>query len=115
MLLIACPHCGERAQVEFVYERTLDSIVALDAAPDDAMRTLYTRANPRGWDEELWRHAYGCGKWFLAARDTVTMRVWGTYPATLAAPTDAIHEAIAADRPGWGLEPGMPERPEGAQ
>ena len=81
MLLIACPHCGERAQVEFTYERTLDSIVALDMAPDDAMRTLYERANPRGWDDELWRHSYGCRQWLVMKRHRVThaiesVRAW---------------------------------------
>ena len=37
MMQIPCPHCGPRAQAEFIYERTVDSVVALDASPEDAM------------------------------------------------------------------------------
>ena len=36
MMQINCPHCGPRAQAEFIYERTVDSVVALDAAPEEA-------------------------------------------------------------------------------
>ncbi len=72
MLLIDCPHCGERAQVEFTYERTLDSVVTLDMPPEDAMRTLYERANPRGLDNELWRHSYGCRQWLVIRRNRST-------------------------------------------
>ena len=80
MLLIACPHCGERAQVEFVYERTLDSVVTLDAPPEDAMRTLYARANSRGWDQELWRHCYGCRQWLVMKRHRVTHAIESVRP-----------------------------------
>jgi heterotetrameric sarcosine oxidase delta subunit len=72
MMIMPCPHCGPRAQAEFTYERTLDSVVALDAAPDEAMRTLFTRANPRGDDAELWRHTYGCRAWMVITRHRVT-------------------------------------------
>ena len=48
MLLIPCPHCGDRAQSEFDYVRTLDSIVTLEMPSDEAMNTLFERANPRG-------------------------------------------------------------------
>ena len=30
-MLIACPHCGPRAHVEFAYERTMDAVLPLDA------------------------------------------------------------------------------------
>ncbi len=72
MLLIDCPHCGPRAQVEFAYERTLDSVVQPDAAPDEAMTHLFTRANPRGPDQEIWRHSFGCRVWLVMTRDRVT-------------------------------------------
>jgi sarcosine oxidase subunit delta len=68
MLLIECPHCGPRAQLEFTYERTRDSIVTLDMSSGEAMNALYSRANPRGWDEELWRHSYGCRQWLVIRR-----------------------------------------------
>jgi sarcosine oxidase subunit delta len=70
MLLIHCPHCGPRTLAEFTFERPLASIVTLDASPEEAMRRLYTRDNPRGLSWELWRHAYGCRAWLKLHRDT---------------------------------------------
>lgn len=82
MMQIDCPHCGQRAQAEFVYERTLDSIVTLDMAPAEAVARLYRRANPRGVDAELWRHSYGCRQWIVMERHRVTheilaVKAWG--------------------------------------
>jgi heterotetrameric sarcosine oxidase delta subunit len=72
MLLINCPHCGPRAQVEFAYERTVDSVVQPDAPADHAMETLFTRTNPRGDDEEIWRHSFGCRAWLELTRHRTT-------------------------------------------
>ncbi len=72
MYLIPCPHCGPRAQVEFTYERTVDSVVQPDAATGVAMRALFTRANPMGLDEEIWRHSFGCRAWMVLTRHRVT-------------------------------------------
>ena len=72
MMQIDCPHCGPRAQGEFIYERTVDSVVTLDASRDDAMAALFTRANPRGLDEEIWRHTFGCRAWLVMTRHRVT-------------------------------------------
>jgi sarcosine oxidase subunit delta len=72
MLLIACPHCGPRAQSEFAYDRTLYAVVPLAATPDDAVKALYSRANPRGWSDELWHHRFGCRQWLVVRRHTVT-------------------------------------------
>ena len=72
MMLITCPHCGPRAQAEFTYERTVDSVVEPCADPTEAMETLFTRANPRGLDEELWRHTFGCRAWLVMTRHRVT-------------------------------------------
>ena len=82
MQQIPCPHCGPRAQAEFEYIRSLDSIVPLDAAPDAAMATLWARDNPRGETAELWRHSYGCRQWLTLRRDTVSLvvlsaTIWG--------------------------------------
>ena len=75
MLLIHCPHCGPRAQAEFAYERTLDSVVTLDMPADEAIARLYARANPRGPDDELWRHSYGCRQWLVMRRDRRTHEI----------------------------------------
>ncbi len=75
MMQFACPHCGPRAQSEFVFERTVDSVVTLDVAPDKAMDALFTRTNPRGPDDEIWRHTYGCRAWMVVTRHRVTHEV----------------------------------------
>ncbi|MFC0590686.1 sarcosine oxidase subunit delta [Novosphingobium aquiterrae] len=75
MLLITCPHCGPRAQVEFVYERTVDSVVQPDAEAAGAMEALFARGNPRGLDEELWRHTFGCRAWLILTRHRVTHQI----------------------------------------
>ena len=72
MYLIACPHCGPRAQLEFTYERTVDSVVDPAADTATAMQALYTRANPMGLDAEIWRHTYGCRAWMVLTRHRVT-------------------------------------------
>ena len=75
MLLIDCPHCGPRAQIEFVYERTVDSVVQPDAPAAEAMERLFTRANPHGLDDEIWRHSFGCRAWLVLTRHRVTHRI----------------------------------------
>lgn len=117
MLILTCPHCGVAADET---ELSAGGEAHLtrhgpDSSDDEFLGYLFHRQNPRGPHLERWRHSHGCGKWFLAARDTATMRVWGTYPASLAAPTEGIREQVAADRPGWGFEPGAPGEPEAAQ
>ena len=72
MMLVDCPHCGPRAQAEFTYERTLDSIVMVDMPGDQAMTRLYARINPRGLDDELWRHSFGCRAWLVLRRHRTT-------------------------------------------
>jgi sarcosine oxidase subunit delta len=75
MMQFTCPHCGPRAQSEFVFDRTVDSVVSLDAAPDEAMAALFTRTNPRGPDDEIWRHSYGCRAWMIVTRHRLTHEV----------------------------------------
>ena len=75
MMLITCPHCGPRDQTEFAYERTVDSVVTLDASPEKAMITLFTRDTPRGVDDEIWRHTYGCRAWMVITRHRVTNEI----------------------------------------
>jgi sarcosine oxidase subunit delta len=75
MMRIHCPHCGPRAQSEFIYERTVDSVVPLNAPVDEAMAKLFTRNNPRGVDDEIWRHTYGCRAWMVLTRHRVTNEI----------------------------------------
>ncbi len=80
MMLIPCPHCGKRAQAEFVYERALESVIVPGVDDADAMAKLYARTNPRGPDEELWRHTYGCRAWLVLTRHRVTHAITAVRP-----------------------------------
>lgn len=80
MLLIPCPHCGPRIQEEFAYERSIDSVVRLDDAPDAAMAALFSRANLRGEEAEIWVHAQGCGQWLRLTRDRMSHAIRAVEP-----------------------------------
>jgi sarcosine oxidase subunit delta len=87
MLLIPCPHCGPRAEREFVCAgESHRARPGLDA--DDAAWAAYLhlRDNPRGLVGERWLHRYGCGQWFHLLRDTVSHRVIQSYGITEARP-----------------------------
>lgn len=82
MLLIPCPWCGERPELEFRHAGEAHVIRPADpAAVSDAEWTgfLYDRSNPRGPVRERWRHVHGCGRFFNAQRDTLTDRFGATY------------------------------------
>ncbi len=82
MLLIACPYCGERPEIEFGYAGQAHVVRAEDpAARSDAEWTafLHQRTNPRGAHAERWRHTHGCGQFFNAVRDTTTDHFASTY------------------------------------
>ncbi|ETX14340.1 sarcosine oxidase subunit delta [Roseivivax halodurans JCM 10272] len=88
MLILTCPYCGVRAdETELAPGGEAHVARHGPGASDEAFEAyLFLRANPRGLHYERWRHAHGCGKWFHAARDTVTMGVVGTYPAQVTEP-----------------------------
>ena len=82
MLLIPCPYCGERPEIEFRYGG--EAHIAARPIPsqlDDAAWAdfLFMRTNPKGVHAERWRHAHGCRRWFNALRDTVSDRILATY------------------------------------
>ncbi|MEY3083663.1 MAG: hypothetical protein RJA94_3648, partial [Pseudomonadota bacterium] len=54
---------------------------------------LFIRINPKGLHFERWRCDRGCGKWFHAARDTVTMEFKAFYGITELPPADVIAQA----------------------
>jgi len=81
MLLIPCPWCGPRAQVEFTFGG--DATVRRPApdAPDDAwVAYVYLRDNPAGPHAELWQHSAGCRQWLRVQRDTRTHAILGSTP-----------------------------------
>jgi sarcosine oxidase, subunit delta len=75
MLLIDCPYCGKRPELEFTYGG--QAHLARPSRPaelDDQSwaEFLYMRTNTKGVYAERWRHARGCGRFFNALRDTTT-------------------------------------------
>lgn len=90
MLLIDCPFCGSRPEIEFRYGGEAHIARPSDpAALDDAQWAthLYFRTNPAGVHAERWRHFHGCGRFFNALRDTVSDRFVATYEVGASRPT----------------------------
>jgi len=103
MLTLQCPYCGvqcDETELAVGHEAHLKRY-GPGSSDEDFEDYLFLRPNVKGVHFERWRHAYGCGKWFLAARDTNTLEVFGTYPAQTAAPPAEIIEKIQAKRPDW--------------
>ena len=81
-MLVPCPWCGNREEVEFRYGGPVPDVYPRDPnAVDDETwaRYLFTRPNPKGSLTERWVHAAGCRRWFNAVRDTATYRFERVY------------------------------------
>ena len=103
MLTLQCPYCGVDAD-ETELSAGGEAHLKRETVGSDEQafeEYLFMRENPKGVHLERWRHAYGCGKWFHAARDTVTLEVYGTYSAQVFEPPKEICDAISAKKPGW--------------
>jgi len=82
MLLIRCPWCGPRAELEFRWGG--EAHRARPHAPEqltDAQWAdyLFMRDNAKGLLAERWHHAAGCRRWFNAIRHTVTHEIVAVY------------------------------------
>ena len=78
MLLIPCPWCGPRDEVEFRYggQAGLAYPADPDALSDEEWaNSLFMRENPKGGFPERWCHVHGCRRWFDVERSTVTHRI----------------------------------------
>lgn len=82
MLLINCPYCGPRPELEFHcggeahIARPLDPSILSD---DEWAEFLFYRTNAKGVVAERWNHSHGCQRWFNALRDSVTDEILETY------------------------------------
>jgi sarcosine oxidase subunit delta len=82
MLLIKCPFCGPRPEIEFSYggqahiERPKDPMSLDDQSWAEY---LYIRSNPRGIHAERWRHINGCARFFNVRRNTISDEILATY------------------------------------
>lgn len=72
MLLIPCPHCGERHESEFTYGGDGTKRVPDNESAEDWYQFVYERDNPADVLLELWHHSFGCGQWLRLKRDTRT-------------------------------------------
>ncbi len=82
MLIIDCPYCGPRPELEFAYGGQAHVVRPADpskATDDEWTEYLYLRKNTHGVYAERWRHARGCGRFFNALRDTTTDQFVTTY------------------------------------
>ncbi len=82
MLLIPCPFCGPRPELEFRYGG--QAHIARPENPaalsdGEWAEFLYLRDNVRGVHAERWRHIHGCARFFNMLRDTTTDRILTTY------------------------------------
>jgi heterotetrameric sarcosine oxidase delta subunit len=83
VLLIPCPWCGPRAELEFAYGGQAGIAYPPDpeALTDDEWAAyLFLRDNPRGELDERWVHTAGCRRWFRLRRNTGTNAIRGSSP-----------------------------------
>ena len=82
MLLIECPYCGARDEVEFNcggeahITRPTQPAEVDDQAWGDY---LFMRSNPMGSHSEIWCHSHGCRRWFNVRRNTVSHEITAVY------------------------------------
>ena len=82
LLLINCPHCGPRSEIEFRHGGQAHIARPGPECTDaEWAGYLFMRDNPRGSHTERWRHLHGCGQFFNVVRNTINDRVERSYPA----------------------------------
>ena len=89
MLLVPCPWCGPRDEIEFRYggQAGIATPADVDAVDDAAWADyLYMRDDPKGPFAERWCHTAGCRRWFNTIRDTATYEILATWPPGASAP-----------------------------
>ena len=75
MLILECPYCGvacDETELSAGGEAHLKRH-GPESSEDEFEGYLFVRENPKGVHFERWRHSYGCGKWFHAARCTICL------------------------------------------
>ena len=82
MLLIRCPWCGPRDEIEYRCggQTGIGRPGPWHSVDDGAWSDyLFTRDNPKGRHHERWLHLHGCRQWFNVVRDTVTHEILAVY------------------------------------
>jgi sarcosine oxidase subunit delta len=91
MLLINCPWCGARDEIEFHWGG--ESHVVRPSPPEQVNDKawgdyLFARRNPKGITLERWVHEAGCRQWFNIVRDTSNHDILAVYRMGEAAPVE---------------------------
>ena len=76
--LLSCPNCGARDVHEFRFGGELTQRPTPDATQAEWTGYIYDRRNVAGVQREWWYHKFGCRRWLVALRDTVTNEVQQT-------------------------------------
>lgn len=82
MLVIPCPYCGERDEIEFAYAgeaHIVRPVNGTDMSDAEWADYLFYRKNTHGVFLEQWSHAAGCRQFFNVARNTVTNEIVQSY------------------------------------
>lgn len=102
MLLIDCPWCGSRDEIEFGYGGEAHRVRPADPSKlSDAewAEFLFMRGNQKGSHKERWVHSHGCRRWFNIERNTLTYAISKVYPMAGAEP-EAPAEVAATAKTG---------------
>jgi heterotetrameric sarcosine oxidase delta subunit len=97
---LACPICGPRDVNEFRFQGELTRRPRTRPSLRELAGYVYFRDNVAGVQQEWWYHRLGCGRWFIAERDTTTNEVLATALPSAHAPSRSL--------------PGVPEPPSAA-
>jgi len=122
MLLIHCPYGDEeRPEVEVAgagEAHIVRPANMADISEDDFEKFFFIRDNDKGVVFERWRHIHGCGRFFNAARHSVSDKFICTYKAGEPKPKltkqqiDAVKppaRGTPANEPVWSVKEGETE------
>jgi sarcosine oxidase subunit delta len=90
VLLIPCPYCGPRPEIEFRccgQAHLVRPPVTAEMSDEALERLLYIRSNTKGLHLERWRHLHGCARFFNVIRNTITDRIEASYETGQAPPS----------------------------
>lgn len=90
MLLISCPWCGPREELEFRCggeSHISRPGPAATVSDEEWGGYLFQRSNPKGMHYERWIHTFGCRRWFNVARHTVSHDIEAIYAMHEPAPS----------------------------
>ena len=114
MLLIHCPYC-ERDLPELEFRHGGEAHIARPAdwnavSDEDFEKFFFIRDNHKGVVFERWRHIHGCGRFFNAARHSVSDKFFCTYKAGEPKPQFTVEQILAGSPKGRATPANEPVR-----